>query len=157
EATAEEQSSWSVWRERHVQSREAFTEEKQLRLLDAKKQNPRLEFVTGKGKFVIELYEDDAPNTVANMVKLAKDGAFDGKPFETSGHGFVSTTLERNAEFELRYEASGRRIFADTVGCHRNLVEGGRWKSTHSTHFRFITQYHSSMTYGDDGARTFIS
>ena len=36
---------------------------------------------TTKGDIVIELYETDAPNTVANFVKLAKSGFYDGTKF----------------------------------------------------------------------------
>lgn len=33
---------------------------------------------TNKGEMKVEFYEKDAPNTVANFVKLAKDGYYDG-------------------------------------------------------------------------------
>lgn len=33
---------------------------------------------TNKGEMHLEFYEKDAPNTVANFVKLAKDGFYDG-------------------------------------------------------------------------------
>jgi len=33
---------------------------------------------TNKGVMKVEFYEKDAPNTVANFVKLAKDGYYDG-------------------------------------------------------------------------------
>jgi peptidyl-prolyl cis-trans isomerase B (cyclophilin B) len=33
---------------------------------------------TNKGEMKVEFYENDAPNTVANFVKLAKDGFYDG-------------------------------------------------------------------------------
>ncbi|MDX2360397.1 MAG: peptidylprolyl isomerase [Crocinitomicaceae bacterium] len=33
---------------------------------------------TNKGEMKVELYSNDAPNTVANFVKLAKDGYYDG-------------------------------------------------------------------------------
>jgi peptidyl-prolyl cis-trans isomerase B (cyclophilin B) len=36
---------------------------------------------TDKGEIHIELFEDDAPKTVANFVKLAKDGFYDGLTF----------------------------------------------------------------------------
>ena len=37
-----------------------------------------------------ELYEEDAPVTVANFVKLAKSGYYDGKTFHRVIPGFVS-------------------------------------------------------------------
>ena len=33
---------------------------------------------TNRGDMKVEFYENDAPNTVANFVKLAKDGFYDG-------------------------------------------------------------------------------
>jgi peptidyl-prolyl cis-trans isomerase B (cyclophilin B) len=36
---------------------------------------------TNKGVIGLELYEEDAPNTVANFVKLSRDGFYDGVIF----------------------------------------------------------------------------
>ena len=36
---------------------------------------------TEKGEMKVEFYEQDAPNTVANFVKLAKEGYYDGLTF----------------------------------------------------------------------------
>ena len=33
---------------------------------------------TNKGDMKVSFYENDAPNTVANFVKLAKDGYYNG-------------------------------------------------------------------------------
>ncbi|MBK9291195.1 MAG: peptidylprolyl isomerase [Bacteroidetes bacterium] len=45
--------------------------------------------VTDKGTMVIELFEDDAPGTVANFVKLAKSGFYDGLTFHRVIPDFV--------------------------------------------------------------------
>lgn len=45
---------------------------------DKKTKLPRAVFETTKGKFVVELFENDVPNTVKNFVKLAKSGFYDG-------------------------------------------------------------------------------
>ena len=45
---------------------------------------------TDKGTMVVELYEKDAPNTVNNFVKLAKDGFYDGLKFHRVIPGFVA-------------------------------------------------------------------
>jgi len=42
---------------------------------------PRVKLSTEKGEIVIELLEDDAPNTVANFVELAEKGFYDGLTF----------------------------------------------------------------------------
>ena len=36
---------------------------------------------TDAGQITLELFDNDAPNTVANFVKLAKDGFYDGLTF----------------------------------------------------------------------------
>jgi peptidyl-prolyl cis-trans isomerase B (cyclophilin B) len=42
---------------------------------------PQVTMETTKGKIVLELAEDDAPNTVANFINLAEKGYFDGLTF----------------------------------------------------------------------------
>lgn len=42
---------------------------------------PRVEFQTTRGPVVIELYEDQAPNTVANFLQLVEEGFYDELPF----------------------------------------------------------------------------
>jgi peptidyl-prolyl cis-trans isomerase B (cyclophilin B) len=44
---------------------------------------------TEKGSMTVEFYENDAPNTVANFVKLAKDGYYDGLTFHRVIPDFV--------------------------------------------------------------------
>ncbi len=49
----------------------------------------KAEIHTAKGVMKIEFYEKDAPNTVANFVKLAKDGFYDGVTFHRVIPDFV--------------------------------------------------------------------
>lgn len=42
---------------------------------------PRVRLQTSMGAIVCELYEDDAPNTVANFIELASKGFYDGTRF----------------------------------------------------------------------------
>lgn len=44
---------------------------------------------TSKGTITVELYESDAPKTVANFVGLAKEGYFNGTIFHRISKGFV--------------------------------------------------------------------
>jgi peptidyl-prolyl cis-trans isomerase B (cyclophilin B) len=46
-------------------------------------------FETNKGSFVVELYPDDAPGTVANFEKLVSEGYFDGIVFHRVIDEFV--------------------------------------------------------------------
>ena len=44
---------------------------------------------TNKGDIVLEMMQADAPNTVANFVKLAKSGFYDGTKFHRIIAGFM--------------------------------------------------------------------
>src|SRR5205085_7569675 len=48
---------------------------------DAKGDLPRVRVTTSKGPFLLELYEDEARNTVANFVFRAKAGFYEGTAF----------------------------------------------------------------------------
>ncbi|MEN8148300.1 MAG: peptidylprolyl isomerase [Planctomycetota bacterium] len=50
---------------------------------------PQVKFVTTKGEILFELFEDDAPNTVANFVSLVDDGFYDGIVFHRVIPNFV--------------------------------------------------------------------
>ncbi|UTW61629.1 peptidylprolyl isomerase [bacterium SCSIO 12741] len=49
----------------------------------------RAEIQTDKGVMTVEFYEKDAPNTVANFVKLSQDGYYDGLNFHRVIPNFV--------------------------------------------------------------------
>jgi cyclophilin family peptidyl-prolyl cis-trans isomerase len=42
---------------------------------------PRIHMITSKGPIILELYEDHAPNTVANFISLSESGYYDGTRF----------------------------------------------------------------------------
>lgn len=49
----------------------------------------KAEIYTVKGLMKVEFYEEDAPNTVANFVKLSKDGFYNGLTFHRVIPDFV--------------------------------------------------------------------
>ena len=49
----------------------------------------KAEIYTEKGLMKVEFYEDDAPGTVANFIKLSKDGFYDGLTFHRVIPDFV--------------------------------------------------------------------
>jgi len=51
---------------------------------------PRVTITTSKGNVVVELFEDDAPNTVANFISLVEKGFYDGTPFHRVIGGFMA-------------------------------------------------------------------
>ena len=42
---------------------------------------PQIQIQTDRGNVTIEMFEDDAPNTVANMISLIEKGFYDGLNF----------------------------------------------------------------------------
>ena len=52
--------------------------------------NPRVKIVTDKGTMIAELFEDKAPNTVANMIELAEAGFYQDLRFHRILQGFMA-------------------------------------------------------------------
>jgi len=52
-------------------------------------QSPRVEFRTSAGSFVLELYPDKAPKTVANFLQYVKDGFYNDTAFHRVIDGFM--------------------------------------------------------------------
>jgi cyclophilin family peptidyl-prolyl cis-trans isomerase len=57
-------------------------------------QLPRAQFNTTKGKIVIELYENEAPNTVANFISLIESKTYDGVKF----HRVIPTFMAQGGD-----------------------------------------------------------
>lgn len=73
--------------------RSSWAKESVFRQQDSEKKDlPRVTLDTTKGKIVLELYEDQTPNTVANFVYLVEKGYYDGMFFEQviPGEGAVA-------------------------------------------------------------------
>ena len=51
---------------------------------------PRVNIETTKGPIVVELFENEAPNTVANFITLVEKGFYDGTPFHRVIGGFMA-------------------------------------------------------------------
>lgn len=62
----------------------AFAEEK------AKEKLPQVLLKTNKGDILLELYEDEAPNTVANFISLVDKEFYDGTKFHRVIAGFMA-------------------------------------------------------------------
>lgn len=52
-------------------------------------QNPRVEIKTSTGSFVLELYPEKAPKTVANFLRYAQEGFYNGTIFHRVIDGFM--------------------------------------------------------------------
>jgi cyclophilin family peptidyl-prolyl cis-trans isomerase len=51
---------------------------------------PRVKLQTNKGDIVLELFENEAPDTVGNFVSLVEKGFYDGTPFHRVLKGFMA-------------------------------------------------------------------
>jgi cyclophilin family peptidyl-prolyl cis-trans isomerase len=61
---------------------EYWKAEQEIRANEAKADDlPRVQFKTNRGNIVIELFENEAPNTVANFISLVESGKYDGVAF----------------------------------------------------------------------------
>jgi cyclophilin family peptidyl-prolyl cis-trans isomerase len=77
---------------------------------------------TDKGEFSVELFDDDAPNTVNNFVFLARDGFYDGLLFHYVQPEFSVMTGDPTGVgtggpgYEMAKEESGRPFEVGTLG-----------------------------------------
>jgi len=53
---------------------------------------PRVKLTTSKGEIVLELFENEAPETVSNFISLVKAGYYDGLKFHRVLDGFMAQT-----------------------------------------------------------------
>ena len=51
---------------------------------------PRVKLATSAGDVIVELFENEAPNTVANFIALIEKGFYDGTPFHRVIGGFMA-------------------------------------------------------------------
>ena len=71
--------------------REDWNKEQAIRAAEAKADDlPRVKLATSKGDIVIELFENEAPNAVANFVNLVEKQFYDGLPFHRVLPGFMA-------------------------------------------------------------------
>ena len=73
------------------QYRKYWAEEQAIRKKEAEADDlPRVKLITTKGPITIELFENEAPNTVANFISLVEKGFYDGLKFHRVLKGFMA-------------------------------------------------------------------
>jgi cyclophilin family peptidyl-prolyl cis-trans isomerase len=71
--------------------KDAWAKEEKIRSAEEEADDlPRVLLRTNKGDMVIELFENEAPNTVANFVSLVEKGFYDGLTFHRVLQGFMA-------------------------------------------------------------------
>lgn len=81
---------------------EQWDKEKGIREREAEADDlPRVELVTEKGSILIELFEDQASNTVANFISLVEEGFYDGLTFGIVSPSFHIQTGDPAARADL--------------------------------------------------------
>jgi cyclophilin family peptidyl-prolyl cis-trans isomerase len=78
------------FRENLVEHRKALAKERKIRQAEAKADLPRVLLKTSQGDIEVELFENEAPNTVANFISLVEKGFYDGRPFHRVLPGFMA-------------------------------------------------------------------
>ncbi len=66
---------------------------------------PRVKFVTSSGDFVVELYPDKAPKTVANFLQYVKDKHYDGTLF----HRVIDNFMVQGGGYDSKYRQKPTR------------------------------------------------
>jgi len=113
-------------------------------------ENPRIKFITSKGDMVAELYEEKAPNTVANIITLAEEGYYQdmgfhrilknfmaqGGGYETEGIGPGGPGYQIHCECK---EADARHNFPGTI----SMAHAGR--NTGGSQFFLNFRYNESL------------
>jgi len=76
---------------------------------DPEKRLPRVEFTTSKGKIVLELFENEAPNTVASFISLVESGFYNDTLFHRVLPNFMAQGGQGNGvNFTLDDECGNR-------------------------------------------------
>ena len=93
-----------------------WNRELQFREMDAKSNNPRVKIEMDGGDMVLELFEDQAPNIVANFISLAESGYYDGLAFykvgktEVAISGSPTNDGKGGPDYRIKCECDGENI-----------------------------------------------
>jgi peptidyl-prolyl cis-trans isomerase B (cyclophilin B) len=98
---------------------------KQLAELNQKRNMPRLTIKTTKGDFEIELYEDDAPNTVANFIAIIQDGVYSPTAvYEVKPDLGVCLGRAEPLGYNISFEENQIKHKEGMIGMIRNVESG---------------------------------
>jgi peptidyl-prolyl cis-trans isomerase A (cyclophilin A) len=81
---------------------------------------PRVQFTTSEGNFVLELYPDKAPKTVANFLQYVQDKHYNGTTF----HRVIPTFMVQGGGYDVRHVQKATRPAVIHEG-REALTKGG--------------------------------
>lgn len=88
----------------------------------------KIKLNTNKGTIELELFDQLKPNTVANFIKLARDGYYDGVKFHRVIKGFMiqgGDPLTKDDSMSAQWGTGGPGyMFADEIGSENNNATG---------------------------------
>lgn len=100
---------------------------------------PQVEFVTSQGSFVVEVYPDKAPKTVANFLQYVREGFYRGTVFHRvipgfviQGGGFDADLHHREPRAPIENEA------ANGLRNERGTLSMARTREPHSASSQFF-------------------
>lgn len=122
--------------EKPEESRQAWAKESAIRAAEAEADDlPRVKLTTTKGDIVLELFENEAPQSVANFLTLVKQGFYDGVTFHRVLPKFMAQGGDPNGDgsgdpgYYIRcecYEPNARQHFRGSLSmANRGRDTGG--------------------------------
>jgi cyclophilin family peptidyl-prolyl cis-trans isomerase len=82
--------SLTNWQVDPLEYKKLWEKEQEIRAAEEGKDLPRVKLTTSKGDIVIELFEDQAPDTVGNFVSLVEKGFYNGTNFHRVLKNFMA-------------------------------------------------------------------
>jgi len=126
--------------ERYKQQRKYWESEKEYIKEDEEKKAPRVRLETPRGYIIVELFQDDAPNTVDNFISLVEKGYYN----ETQFHRSEGWVLQGGDPLGCGIGGPGYSIKTETVENRRRHFFGymgmarGEAKDTEGSQFYFV-------------------
>jgi cyclophilin family peptidyl-prolyl cis-trans isomerase len=128
--------------------RQLWAKESQIREAEAAADDlPRVKLTTNKGEIVLELFENQAPQSVANFLTLVKQGFYDGSPFHRVLPKFMAQGGAKDEEgqggpgYTIRcecYRPDYRRHFRGTL----SMAHAGRDTGNSQFFLTFVPTNH---------------
>jgi cyclophilin family peptidyl-prolyl cis-trans isomerase len=128
--------------------RQLWAKESQIRAAEAAADDlPRVKLTTSKGEIVVELFENEAPQSVANFLTLVKQGFYDGSPFHRVLPKFMAQGGAKDEEgqggpgYTIRcecYRPDYRRHFRGTL----SMAHAGRDTGNSQFFLTFVPTAH---------------